>query len=112
MENVPLFDLRAALPLLLPKAIAWADAQEKDALSRGRQLTPSELRIARAVEVMQPERVRVIVAPSLPLPADPEFRVPRRGSVNPSPLGDGQVGWIYHQADEGLQEQQPRSLGL
>ena len=21
------------------------------------------------------------------------FRVPRRGSVNPSPLGDGQVGW-------------------
>lgn len=74
MENVPLFDLRAALPLLLPKAIAWADAQEKDALSRGRPLTPSELRIARAVEVMQPERVRVIVAPSLPLPADPEFR--------------------------------------
>ena len=40
------------------------------------------------------------------------FRVPRRGSVNPSPLGDGEVGWIYHQADEGLQEQQPRSLGL
>lgn len=74
MANRPLFDLQAALPQLLPKAIAWAEAQQGHAFIHGRPLTPRELLLASAVEVRRPEQVRITVVPGLPLPTDAELQ--------------------------------------
>lgn len=67
-------DLQAALPLLLPKAIAWAEEQAQQAAGSGRALTEPEREIARGVSVAQPERVRVVLVDSLPLPEEPTLR--------------------------------------
>ncbi|MHB8814961.1 MAG: hypothetical protein ACYDAE_17050 [Steroidobacteraceae bacterium] len=89
MANGPLFDLQAALPRLLPKAIAWADAQQGHALIHGQPLTARELLLASAVEVRQPERVRITVVPRLPLPTDPELQ---QAAVQTGLLGPGMIG--------------------
>ena len=68
-------DLTAALPLLLPRAIAWAEAREAEALNSGTALSPyGGLALAQAVGVNRPELVRVCVVDDLPLPDDPELR--------------------------------------
>ncbi len=67
-------DLRSALPYLLPKAIAWAEARSQEAAASGRALTEREIAIARAVGVQQPERIRVAVVDSFPLPEDLTLR--------------------------------------
>lgn len=51
---------------LLPATLALLQSVELSALARGRVLTPGEMRIARRLGVMQPERVRVLVSPVLP----------------------------------------------
>lgn len=89
MANGPLFDLQTALPRLLPKAIAWADAQQEHAFIHGRPLTPGELLLASAVEVRQPERVRITVVPRLPLPTDPELQ---QAALQTGLLGPGMIG--------------------
>jgi hypothetical protein len=63
-------DLRAQLPLLLPRAIAWAEAQERRVLESGTRLTEPEQVLARAVGVMHPERVRLEVVTAMPRPDD------------------------------------------
>lgn len=87
--NGPLFDLEAALPRLLPKAIAWADAQQEHALIHGRPLTPRELLLAVAVEVRQPERIRITIVPRLPLPTDPELQ---QAALQTGLLGPEMIG--------------------
>ncbi|WP_092353485.1 hypothetical protein [Collimonas sp. OK242] len=69
------FDLRAALPYLLPKAIAWAEEREAEILRTGIPLNEYDFTIAKRVGIARPERVRVVlVDDQLPLPSDPELQ--------------------------------------
>ena len=66
--------LEAVLSHLQEPAITWAEEQERNALDVGSPLGPSEIADARAVGVLMPEKIRVIIAPSLPMPTDPWLR--------------------------------------
>ena len=67
-------DLASVLPVLLPKAIDWAIARSNEILSHGEPLSETGIKLATAVGVSQPERVRVIAVAELPLPDDAELR--------------------------------------
>jgi hypothetical protein len=67
-------DLRTALPTLLPKACAWALAQSQHIIATGPSLTPDQIVLARCVGVAQPEKIRIKIVPSLPLPDEPDLR--------------------------------------
>jgi hypothetical protein len=84
-----MFDLAAALPRLLPKAIAWAEARSAEIATSGAPLTNLELRIAHLVGVQQPERVRILEVPAIPQPADPELQqaVAATGLIGPKTIG-------------------------
>lgn len=82
-------DLLAALPHLLPGAIAWAEEQAQLAASSGRTLSDRERAIARDAGVAQPDRVRVVVVDALPLPDEPTLRA---AAVQTGLLGPGMVG--------------------
>ena len=64
-------DLRALLPRLTPRAIAWAESLAADVASRGTPLDPSGLLDARIVGVQKAESIRVLMVDRLPLPTDP-----------------------------------------
>ncbi len=69
------FDLRSALPFLLPKAISWAQEREIEILRTGIPLTEYGLSVAKLVGISEPEKVRIsIVDGQLPLPSDLELR--------------------------------------
>lgn len=63
--------LETVLPQLEEPAIAWAEEQERNALDVGSPLRPNEIADARAVGVLMPEKIRVVTAPSLPMPSNP-----------------------------------------
>jgi hypothetical protein len=64
----------AILPRLLPRAIAWAEAQSEEIRARGKPLDSPQLRLANAVGVVRPELVRVLETSRVPVPKDPELR--------------------------------------
>jgi len=66
-------NLAAALPLLLPRAIAWAEDQQGDILASGFQLSPEEMVMARGVGVARSENIRIKLVDTLPLPQDSEL---------------------------------------
>ena len=68
-------NLRAALPSLLPKAIAWAEARSQQAIAAGRELGEKDQALARGVGVLHPERIRVAVIDGFPLPEDAMLRM-------------------------------------
>jgi hypothetical protein len=82
-------ELAALLPLILPKAIAWAEGQSKLIMEHGFQLTPAGITDARTVGVARPENIRVAFVPSLPLPEDDELRTI---ALNAGLLGPGMIG--------------------
>jgi hypothetical protein len=59
---------------LLPRAIAWAEAQSEEIRAKGAPLKPRQLRLAVAVRVTRPELVRVREVDRLPTPEDTELR--------------------------------------
>jgi hypothetical protein len=67
-------NLRAALPDLLPLAIAWAETRAREIDACGGPLDVDGIAIARAVGVAHPERVRVASLRELPLPEQPDLR--------------------------------------
>ena len=67
-------DLSAALPILLPKACAWALTESQNIIATGNSLTADQLSLARCAGVAQPERIRIKVVPSLPLPDEVDLR--------------------------------------
>ena len=69
-----LLDLLATLPLILPKAIEWAEAQSSFVCETGQPLNEKLLAVARRVGVVQPERIRIAEVDHLPLPEDLELR--------------------------------------
>jgi hypothetical protein len=82
-------DLRAALPQLLPAAIAWAEERERDASANGSALDESQIAIARAVGVVHPELIRLCAVDRLPLPEDAGLR---DAALQTGLLGPGMVG--------------------
>ena len=82
-------DLSSELPRLLPKAIAWTEAQAACVANSGRSLDDSEVKLARRVGVAWPERVRVALVDVLPLPEDPELCA---AALQTGLLGPGMVG--------------------
>ena len=68
------FDLRAALPFILPKAIAWVELRQAEILENGVPLNDYGLSIARQVGVAQPELIRVALFEQIPLPSDPQLQ--------------------------------------
>ncbi|HVP34209.1 MAG TPA: hypothetical protein VMT09_11245 [Steroidobacteraceae bacterium] len=89
MANIALL---AALPRLLPKAIAWVEGQEQQILAHGRALSVGELALARAVQVARPELIRLSLVARLPLPEDPELQA---ASLATGLLGPGMAGVTF-----------------
>jgi hypothetical protein len=63
-------DLQATLPILLPKAVKWAEMQQLGILESGRSLTPDEISTAQAVGVKRPEKIRIKMVSRIPVPKD------------------------------------------
>jgi hypothetical protein len=57
--------------VLAERAADWAEAQARDSLARGVELTPAQAAIARQVGVANPTKVRLHVVEALPSPDDP-----------------------------------------
>lgn len=69
-KRTTMTNLATLLPEILPAAIGWAEEQERQALSIGAALAPQGITDALAVGVLAPEKIRVVIAPTLPLPDD------------------------------------------
>jgi hypothetical protein len=82
-------DLQAALPVLLPRAIVWAQDRAQEILASGTALSDAELLLARRMGVAKPEQIRISVVMALPLPSDPELQ---QAAVAAGLLGPGMVG--------------------
>lgn len=83
------FNLHAALPDLVPRAIAWAQAQAALVASAGRPLDEALTRIALRVGVRCPERIRIAEVARLPLPLDAQLR---NAALASGLLGPGSIG--------------------
>lgn len=66
--------LASQLPLLAPKAIAWAQGLAGEAAARGAPLSAPLLKIARHAGVRAPQKIRVVVVDEIPLPDDPTLK--------------------------------------
>ncbi len=82
-------DIKTAFPVLLPKAIDWAVREEEQVMISGRILTARESAWARQVGVKYPERIRVALVQTLPLPKDPDLRA---AALQTGILGSRMVG--------------------
>jgi hypothetical protein len=81
--------LRSFLPIFTPLVMGWAAWQRRRVLRYGMPLTPSQQKVAAAVGVAHPERIRLRVVERVPIPAG---RVVERvaGRLDlPSPDVDG-----------------------
>jgi hypothetical protein len=82
-------DFGAALPLLIPRAIAWAEAQAMSIASAGQPLDADLCALARSVGVLHCDRIRLVEVSELPLPEDPDLR---QAALDTGLLGQGMVG--------------------
>ena len=82
-------DLASVLPILLPKAVDWATARSNEILADGEPLSEIGIKLAEAVGVARPERIRVSAVPELPLPEDGELRsvALETGLLGPNMIG-------------------------
>jgi hypothetical protein len=69
-------DLAASLPMLLPRAVSWAEAQSSIVLANGDMLKPPQLDLARGVGVVKPEKIRIGVVDHLPCLLTPRCAMP------------------------------------
>lgn len=68
---MPFYNLKTALPALMPEAVQWAEAAADYVAVAGRPLDGSEQEIARQVGVGQPEDIRVLLVDTMPYPRHP-----------------------------------------
>ncbi len=82
-------DLLSVLPILLPRAVDWANARSSEILATGEPLTETGLKLAAAVGVADAAKVRVSTVSSLPLPEDPDLRAValETGLLGPDMIG-------------------------
>jgi hypothetical protein len=74
LENPPQVHLPSRMEPLVPAMLDWYNRTEAGLLDRGRVLLPQELAMARDIGVAHPDRVRVVVAETFPMPEDPALR--------------------------------------
>ena len=81
--------LAALLRAFVPKAIAWAELQQRQVLACGAPLSAADLELARQVGVRGPEHIRVQFVEALPMPQDPDLRtvVMQAGLLGPGMIG-------------------------
>jgi len=84
--------LESVLPALLPKAIGWVNEQSTHILNTGAPLSDVGIRLARAVGVTFPGKIRVSTVPNLPLPDDPQLRAV---ALETGLLGEGMIGVTF-----------------
>jgi hypothetical protein len=72
---MPMTDLEAQIPRLLPFAVSWARLHEALILATGRFLTDVEWRLALASGVQKPSDVRLKLVKQIPTPDNPELRL-------------------------------------
>lgn len=82
-------DLATLLPIITPRAIAWAEAQSQLVLAHGTALSQLGRSLALSVGVREPTRIRLRVVTSLPLPDDPLLR---QAAVETGLLGPNMIG--------------------
>lgn len=63
----------SSLPLLLPRAIAWAEEEAKAATAAGFSLNPTAQTMARQVGVSSPDLIRVALVYAMPMPRDAQL---------------------------------------
>lgn len=88
MEGVSV-DLKTLLPVLLPRAIEWATTHSEEILKEGRPLSAEGIKLATAVGVSFPAKVRVSEVTTLPIPSDPQLR---NIALETGLLGPGIIG--------------------
>ena len=95
-------NLSSILPQLLPKAIDWAEKQSAEICSSGMALTEREKRIAIAVGVTNPEKIRISIVSSIPIPDDPMLQkvAIETGLLGPDTTGLTLGYGIYLRADQ------------
>ena len=83
------FNLAAALALLTPKAIEWAEHCSGEIAACGEPLNAHGIELALKVGVASPEKIRLSVVAQLPFPTDPELRQAalQAGLLGPSMIG-------------------------
>jgi hypothetical protein len=85
-------DLQAALPSLLPGAIAWAQERAQEVAASGSALHDTNLELARSIGVQHPELIRVAAVDSLPLPNEPTLKT---AALQAGLLGPGMIGITF-----------------
>ena len=70
-RNVEVVAIKSLLPILLPKAIDWCMATSSSAATTGVPLNAAGMEDARAVGVVRPERIRLLVVDTMPTPDNP-----------------------------------------
>jgi hypothetical protein len=63
-------NLADQLPVLLPRILAWANAQSEHILRQGDPLKGAGLALASRVGVSHPEHIRIMTVPAVPAPDD------------------------------------------
>jgi hypothetical protein len=71
---MPKISVIAHLLRLMPLAVSWVETQEAHILATGRTLTEVETRMAAAVGVRDPGRVRIKLVGQIPAPDHPELQ--------------------------------------
>jgi hypothetical protein len=74
---------------LLPLACDWAAEQEQNILGAGASLSQRALADAERIGVSQPERVRILYVPEIPIPQHPALRIAAEQTQLISPLTGG-----------------------
>lgn len=95
-------ELLDALPELLPAAAAWAAEQEQIALQTGVPLNADGIAEAKRVGVVEPEKIRVLVVPTIPSPSHPALRQAAEavGFLGPQTWGLAVGHGIYLREDQ------------
>src|SRR5438552_19056014 len=75
--------------LPLPLACQWAAAQEQDICSHRQALSDAQIADARLVGVVEPERVRLLYVPEIPIREHPALRAAAAATQLISPFTGG-----------------------
>lgn len=71
--------IKAKVDHFFPRVLAWYEAVNAEFLPKGRPLIAPELDLARKMGVSNPERVRVAIVETFPMPSDPELLAEAKG---------------------------------
>ena len=87
--------------MLLPLACAWVEEQERAILRAGVALTEAQTADARRIGVAQPERVRLLQVPEIPIPSHPALAMAAEatGLISPFTIGLTLRHGIFIRAD-------------